>query len=54
MIEYQMGLRSQSANKTLSLKYAVFNTIYDTDEETTLDTGVKGDDFGSPKTLLSI
>lgn len=54
MIEYQMGIRSQSANKTLSLKYAVFNTIYDTDDETTLDIGVKGDDSGSPKTLLSI
>lgn len=54
MIEYQMGIRSQSVNKTLSLKYAVFNTIYDTDDETTLDIGVKGDDSGSPKTLLSI
>lgn len=54
MIEYQMGLRSQSANKTLSLKYAVFNTIYDNAEETTLDTGVKGDDSNNPKTLLSI
>lgn len=54
MIEYQMGIRSQSANKTLSLKYAVFNTIYDNDDETTLDTGVKGDDLNVPKTLLSI
>lgn len=54
MIEYQMGLRSQSANNTLSLKYAIFNTIYDNDNESELIEGVKGDYSEHPKTLLSI
>lgn len=54
MLEYQMGLRSQSANNTLSLKYAIFNTIYDNDNESELIEGVKGDYSEHPKTLLSI
>lgn len=54
MIEYQMGLRSQSANNTLSLKYAIFNTIYDNENESELTEGVKGDYLNNPKTLLSI
>lgn len=54
MIEYQMGLRSQQANNTLSLKYAIFNTIYDNENESELTEGVKGDYLEHPKTSLSI